>query len=311
MHININRHLFAVYWGLFSSGYDLMDKGDPFIRRICDRIGQAAVPPSVASYFALARTGGEGANPYYPRGSDLSAACFFQQKTLEEYIEFLSFCDSPSLHDPGFLPWILSLPPLLRIIEEKAGFESLFQEYRQEALTRFACVDAAMEEITGVLKDNGLYQDVFLCFAPNLLQSPYLVDYALADNTLYIIGAVFSRTAVLHEYLHLLLHDRKAFFLQMAGEKELSHFADAALLRRLGYLPDDSLSSRAHALEDCFIRSLSGVLAGEKSAGDYVRTQKELGFVILPELMERLRNLRRGERGLDAFLQQFEQLSAD
>lgn len=201
---------------------------------------------------------------------------------MEEYIEFLSFCDSPSLHDPGFLPWILSLPPLLRIIEEKAGFESLFQEYRQEALTRFACVDAAMEEITGVLKDNGLYQDVFLCFAPNLLQSPYLVDYALADNTLYIIGAVFSRTAVLHEYLHLLLHDRKAFFLQMAGEKELSHFADAALLRRLGYLPDDSLSSRAHALEDCFIRSLSGVLAGEKSAGDYVRTQKELGFVILP-----------------------------
>lgn len=177
------------------------------------------MPPSVASYFALARTGGEGANPYYPRGSDLSAACFFQQKTLEEYIEFLSFCDSPSLHDPGFLPWILSLPPLLRIIEEKAGFESLFQEYRQEALTRFACVDAAMEEITGVLKDNGLYQDVFLCFAPNLLQSPYLVDYALADNTLYIIGAVFSRTAVLHEYLHLLLHDRKAFFLQMAGEK--------------------------------------------------------------------------------------------
>ena len=293
MHININRHLFAVYWGLFSSGYDLMDKGDPFIRRICDRIGQAAVPPSVASYFALARTGGEGANPYYPRGSDLSAACFFQQKILEEYIEFLSFCDSPSLHDPGFLPWILSLPPLLRIIEEKAGFESLFQEYRQEALTRFACVDAAMEEITGVLKDNGLYQDVFLCFAPNLLQSPYLVDYALADNTLYIIGAVFSRTAVLHEYLHLLLHDRKAFFLQMAGEKELSHFADAALLRRLGYLPDDSLSSRAHALEDCFIRSLSGVLAGEKSAGDYVRTQKELGFVILPELMERLRSLRR------------------
>lgn len=112
MHININRHLFAVYWGLFSSGYDLMDKGDPFIRRICDRIGQAAVPPSVASYFALARTGGEGANPYYPRGSDLSAACFFQQKTLEEYIEFLSFCDSPSLHDPGFLP-LDPVPPAL------------------------------------------------------------------------------------------------------------------------------------------------------------------------------------------------------
>ena len=102
MNIEVNFHLFSVSCGMYLSGYDLMDRSDEIVRDIVEKLEKFSISADAKAFFSAARTDSIAVNPYYPRGSDLSVACFFVDRTWEEYRDFLTVCESPEREDPWF-----------------------------------------------------------------------------------------------------------------------------------------------------------------------------------------------------------------
>lgn len=82
MNINISKNLFNAYCGLIVNGYNMMDTTDEFVFKITSTIAQFDFDSSVYEYFSYAKTNTTPINPYYPRGSDLSVACFFLASSI-------------------------------------------------------------------------------------------------------------------------------------------------------------------------------------------------------------------------------------
>jgi hypothetical protein len=286
MCIEINKHLFASYCGLVSSGYALTDLSDPEIKLLYEQIRGMDVPASTRAYFAQARTDQIAVNPYYPRGSDISAACFFLGKPAAEFLQFIKSCASPSAQDPAFAGWIAQLGSAIEQIEPLPPFEGLWQTYRALAEKRNADAGRQVRGTQELLVQHGFATGVRLVFAPNLLQSPYLADFAFTDATLYLIATRYSETAALHEYLHTFFTHQGDLLTAILRRDGIERYVDVPKMLQIGYMQDRSTASQCHALEDCFIRGLVGSLASERIAlPDYVQMNVNMGFSAVPRLI--------------------------
>lgn len=286
MNLLINKHLFAAYCGLISSGYSLTDLSDIDIRALYNRIQKIKFDSEISDYFSFAKTNTIEVNPYYPRGSDLSAACFFLENDINEYMDFLRFCNSPSVNDEEFLKWIKNLRETLKAIENHAEFGSLFAVYEQLINNRFADIDRQLRSFRNKIK--GLYGfDVQFVFVPNLLQSKYLTDFVFKNNTLYIISNSFSQTAAAHEYFHIVLNGKKNLLGKLMKQIDIDDFVDTDAMIRFGYMQDKSIDSKINAIEDCIIRAMCGVLTEDTEA--YCKMNTECGFMGVPAMMEKIK----------------------
>lgn len=280
MKLVVHKLLFAAYCGMIASGYDLQDMSDPLVKKLCGRIEMLILPEEVCRYFMQAKTNLIAVNPYYPRGSDLSAACFFREKS--EYVRFLCDCGSPEAEEPAFLQWIDGLPQILKKIVYWPGFDSLYSDYCKCVSRKFSEVPERLEIIQARLDTINPKQKIALVFAPNLLQSKYLADYALVDNILYLISAEFSAVTAIHEYLHIALkleRDKLAYLVSNYGAE---HFVDMEYMKKLGYARVDVV----YAVEECIVRALSGVLTDVDR--EYCAQNAAIGFTAVSTMVRAL-----------------------
>ena len=235
MGLIINKHLFAAYCGLISSGYSLTDLSDNSIRALYERIQKIKFDTKMLDYFSFAKTNMVDVNPYYPRGSDLSAACFFLENDISEYIDFLRFCNSPSANDEEFIKWIKRLKESLEFIENNAEFDLLFVMYKELINKRFSDIDSHICDFQNKIKRFN-DRNVQFIFAPNLLQSKYLTDFVFKNNILYIISTSFSQISVVHEYFHILLNGKKDLLRKLIKQINIDNFVNTHTMIKFGYM---------------------------------------------------------------------------
>lgn len=285
MDIEINKHLFAAYCGLVASGYSLFNRDDAEIRMLASAINDVRFPPKVYWFFSLARTNQIAVNPYYPKGSEISSACFFLEKPLTDFLGFLESCGAKEYKDKAFIDWIYSLPDVLSTIESILDFPSLFTQYKSIVLNRLQGYQVKLRATTKTLEEYGYAGDVEIVFSPNLLQMHGMADYAFVDSKLYIIATDCFETAILHEYLHTILYKFRPQFEGLIQEYGINKFVDIARMIEFGYMTNNTLQSKCHALEDCVIRGIVGVLATTISLSDYCKMNQDMGFLFVPKII--------------------------
>ncbi len=288
MNIIINKHLFAAYCGMLKSGYDLMDLSDIAVSNVHGWVSTADFSDEIAKYFLFTKTNTVSVNPYYPLGSDLSAACFFQDKSLDEYIDFLKTCESPEACNPTFTDWIAKLPSMLQVIENHSEFNAIYQSYRNSLLTRFAHVSEQISEIEKILKSNPFNTPVSLIFAPNLLQSKFLADYVLIDNSLYVISSTFQSSTIIHEYLHLALKPARPLLIDIVLKYGLDRYVDVNKILELGYLRGTTPNDKAYVLDELLVRALCGFLDASINVPNYCSDNVQVGFHSIPQIIANL-----------------------
>ena len=286
--MNINKHLFAAYCGMIKSGYDLMDLSDEIVVNVYNWISNVDFNEKILEYFRFTKTNKIQVNPYYPRGSDLSAACFFQDKSIAEYIEFLRICESPEANNPQFIAWISKLPNILAQIENYDTFDNVYHYYCEALEQRFVDVPKQMTDIEKIVKSKPFCTQTSVVFAPNLLQSKYLADYAFAGDTLYVISGVFRNSAVIHEYLHLALKPIRGTLLNIVQSHSLNRYVNMKSMLELGYLRGYSNEDLAHTLDECLVRALCGVIDKTLDVNEYCRENVQSGFDSVPQMINML-----------------------
>lgn len=301
MSLFMNIHLFAAWCGLAGSGYSLSDQEDRQIEALCREVKRMAFPRSVLAYFSEARTDTVAVNPYYPRGSDLSCACFFLEKPIRDFFVFLSACGSPDAGDAPFESWIAGLPDVLKQVEKRDDFQRLFERYRVLSEKRFSGVDGEIERLLRRAAAAGLSADVSVTFVPNLLQSKYLADYVIVDRNLYVIASVFSENAVLHEYLHICLRDSRDALREILCRYGLEAFVNVGLMKTGGYMRDDSEDSRIRVLEECFVRAAANALCKSEAQSSFQR-DREQGFTATAAMAGAILTPQQQNGGTDAAL---------
>ena len=292
MNVEVNFHLFSAYCGMYLSGYDLMDRSDEIVRDIVEKLEKFSISADAKAFFSAARTDSIAVNPYYPRGSDLSVACFFVDRTWEEYLNFLTVCESPEREDPDFLRWIARLPDILQEIESYPLLSDLFEHYRQKVEQRFLNQIPSEGDWYRILKRLPTTKhSIQIRFAPNLLQMPYLADFVLLGKQLFVISREFSVSSAIHEVLHISLKEEVDRIRTLLERKGLEYFVRPNLLRQTGYLWDTSENSKIHAVEECIIRAVSGLMDDALQRDEYEENNRCLGFFSVAKLMRFLETI--------------------
>lgn len=260
MNLEINKNLFATWCGIIISGYNLFDKDDRGIIYLYSEIKDKLYNGNIAKHFALSKTNTVECNPYYPRASNLSVYCFYMDRQIDEYYDFLEYCGDTECRNIEFREWIEKSNYYINSIIENDEFSKLFENYINTINRRFNDIDNQINSIEHRLYKHNLLTDIEIIFAPNLLQSKYLADYVLVNNKLYIIAADFSEKTVIHEYLHIIAKSKKKEFEKLAKENDINDFVNVKEMQKLGYLKGFSLESKIHALEESFVRYYTNLL---------------------------------------------------
>ncbi len=284
--MNINKHLFAAYCGMIKSGYELMDLSDEIVVNVFNWINSTNFEKEIYDYFLFAKTNTVQVNPYYPRGSDLSAACFFQNMSINKYVDFLHVCESTERNNPKFIEWISELPHILKQIEEYPTFENIFHYYRSCLEKRFTDVSMQVAKIMDSLKSFSIESEITVIFAPNLLQAKFLADYVLVDDKLYIISGTFRSSAIIHEYLHIALKPIRSILIDTILKVGIVRYVDVNCMIELGYLRENTVEDKAHALEECIVRALVGVIDTALNLSEYYKDNLQNGFISVPRMVD-------------------------
>lgn len=285
MPIECNKELFAAYCGLIASGYDLTDEKDRAAQALALRIRTVCFSPEITAYFRHARAGRLEINPYYPRGSDLAAACFFLDRPLAECLAFLEQAGSPEAKDADFIAWIARLPRFLKKIEACGAFPALWQEHQTIIAQRGRGYQKVLTDAQSALDAHRFSDGTRLIFSPALLQAPCLADYVRRDKCLYLIASRCTMEAVLHEYLHKAVREFRPQWEALLAQADCTRFVNLERVRVAGYLRQDTAQERLHAFEDGVVRGLTGVLAGYSAHSAYARQNLKAGFLLVPSML--------------------------
>jgi predicted nucleotidyltransferase len=282
------RELFLVNIGLIHVGANFHSPADEQFCRLVENIRALDLPTEMNDWFCKARTRQVEVNPFYPRGSDLAAACFFLQDGKLNKDAYYSFLEECGTHDPigesDFREWMEHFTEILLHMLSLSGVISLWYEYENIIAERSEqwrdMVVGSQNLINGYYGNNAPE----LAFCPNLFNQ-YLADFVRLDNRLIVIAAEPNAEAMLHEALHPLVAECRSLFMEYADKHGITLFADEAAMLQMGYMADTSAESKTHVLEECFVRALSVTLSGGGSArADF---HKNSGFRLTAYLAER------------------------
>jgi len=291
--IENNKNLFYAQTGLILTGANAYDRNDAEVADLAGKIADLHFNKDVVVWFSRSKTGQVEVNPYWPRGSALSVACFFINNDDFNTNAFFSFLESAAFTDPvgidDFRAWIISLPDVLSYIDALPDARLLWDDYCKIINARVPKWNNAINEAAKTLRDFFGGSAPEIGFAPNLF-SCYSVDFVRVNNKIITIAAEPDIEIILHETLHTAVAVYREKIIRFANNFGLSGLADRKKMIELGYMADDSSGSAAHAIEECFVRAISAVLAGE--SGERLNMHSEFGFNGAPLIAARFKNVK-------------------
>ena len=187
-----NPLLCTAYTGLVASGFDMTDPEDIALQTLCAEIRKLPIDGETRAWFANAR-GENKVNPYFPKGSDISVACFFINSdtllwdTFEAFLEFTDSCGGEKM-DEQYRQWICKLPEMLARVISASGYDDLCEQYNKILQERTPGFIGKLEKASqAAARFSRSPADIR--FAPNLLQSPYCCDFVKKDEITFVISA--------------------------------------------------------------------------------------------------------------------------
>ncbi|MDR0897309.1 MAG: hypothetical protein LBN04_05575, partial [Oscillospiraceae bacterium] len=226
----INKiELFFINIGLIHAGANYHNPADAPIHELVESIRALDLPAATKNWFCSARTGQVAVNPFYPRGSNLAAACFFlQDGKLNEtaYYAFLKVCGSQDpIGEGAFRAWMSRFVEILSGMYAMPGAMALWHAYEAIVAERS---DAWRSMIASAQsKIHACYGDAApeLLFCPNLFNQ-YLADFVRPDNQIIVIAAEPNGESMLHEALHPLFAACRGWFMAYADKQPIARYAD-------------------------------------------------------------------------------------
>jgi hypothetical protein len=292
--ITNSRALFLVNIGFIHAGADFHSREDVPIVALVDEIHLLKLPADVTAWFHKARTGQVEVNPFYPRGSDLAAACFFLQDgklNIDAYYSFLAECGT---NDPigasDFRGWIEQFTEILSVMLSLPDVIPLWHKYETIVADRSGHWREMISTAQSALHTCYDKTAPNLIFCPNLFNQ-YLADFVRQDHQLIVIASEPNMESMLHEALHPLFAACRDLFVAYAEKNGIALFADEAAMLKMGYMADTLATSTAHVLEECFVRALSVALSGCESAR--IAFHRDCGFRLTPYLAEQFGEIER------------------
>ncbi|NLC68202.1 MAG: hypothetical protein GX754_05345 [Clostridiaceae bacterium] len=305
--IGVNEYLVMSYVGLVASGYELSDKNDTEIMSLVDDIRNTSFKDSAVEYFKKARSTNV-INPYWPYGSDISAACFFikdyEFNTFNDYAAFIKSCGFGG-HEDWFWDWIKGLPGVLKQIKENPGYSKLWKRYQDIIQARLNDYNRQIRIIESAIKKftNMPYS---IEFSPNLLQSPSMADFVKQGDRTVVITTYPTEISILHEFLHPFITAHRNIIVSLLPKVNPDKCFNAGRMITYGYMWDDSEDSKIHALEECFVRGitigLSSMSKQEKS--QYCKWSCDSGFLFVREVLKAMDTMDVTEENLGDFIRQ-------
>ncbi|HOP10263.1 MAG TPA: class I SAM-dependent methyltransferase [Oscillospiraceae bacterium] len=286
----VNSLLFAAYTGLVASGFDMTDPEDAALQILCENIRKLPIDTQTRAWFANAH-GENKINPYYPKGSDISVACFFINPntfcwdTFEMFLEFINSCGGEE-RDEQYCQWISQLPEMLARVSSAPRYEDLLEQYNEILQERTPGFNGEREKASrATARFSRLPADIR--FAPNLLQSPYCCDFVKKADTTFVISTSPSINGILHEFLHPFVAKYRALIIQLMKDRP-EGVADPERMKYYGYMWDDSIESYTHAAEDCIVRGLSLALSdlSQSELESAYRNSTDSGFLLVKPATE-------------------------
>jgi len=285
-----NPLLFAAYTGLAASGFDMTDPNDTALQSLCADIRNLPIDAQTRAWFANAR-GENKVNPYFPKGSDISAACFFidsgtfRWDTFEMFSEFIDSCGGEE-RDEQYCQWISRLPEMLSQVITVSGYSDLFEQYKRilrERETGFC--NELQKSSRAAARFSRSPADIR--FAPNLLQSPCCCDFVKKNEITFVIAASPDGTGILHEFLHPFVTQHRSLIAHLMQNRP-EGVADPERMKYYGYMWDDSVESYVHAAEDCIVRGLSLALSdlSKTELERAYRNSTDSGFLLVKSAAE-------------------------
>jgi len=268
----------------------MTDPKDAALQALCAEIRKLPFDAPTRAWFANAR-GDNKVNPYFPKGSDISVACFFINPdtilwdSFEAFLEFTDSCggEEPDEHD---LQWIFRLPEMLVRVNSAPGYNHLINRYEEilrERETGF--YNELQKSSRAAARFSRSPADIR--FAPNLLQSPYCCDFVKKNEITFVIAASPDGTGILHEFLHPFVTQHRSLIAHLMQNRP-EGVADPERMKYYGYMWDDSVESYVHAAEDCIVRGLSLALSdlSKTELESAYRNSTDSGFLLVKPAAE-------------------------
>jgi len=305
--IRVNEYLFMSYVGLVASGYELSDKNDTEIMRLVDDIRNTSFKDSAVEYFKKARSTNV-INPYWPYGSDISTACFFIKgykfNTFDDYVAFIKNCGFGG-HEGWFWDWIKKLPDVLREIKENPGYWRLWKRYQDIIQARLDDYNRQIKNIESVV-NKFTKMPYSIEFSPNLIQSPGMADFVKQGDRTVVITTYPIEISILHEFLHPFIAARRNMIASLLPKVNLDKCFNKEKMITYGYKWDDSVESKIHALEECFVRGISIGISNmsRQEKAQYCKWSCDSGFLFVSEVLKAIETIDITEDNLSDFIRQ-------
>lgn len=305
--IRVNEYLFMSYVGLVASGYELTDKNATEIMSLVDDIKNTGFKDSAIEYFKKARST-NAINPYWPYGSDISAASFFiKDFTFSNFDDYTAFIKSAGFdgHDNWFWDWIKELPDVLSQIKDSPEYSRLWKRYQDIIKTRLNHYNRQIKAIESVVNKftNMPYS---IEFSPNLLQSPGMADFVKQGDRTVVITTYPTEIAILHEFLHSFIAAHRNVLVNFLQKINLDRCINIESMKTYGYMWDDSEDAKVHALEECFVRGISigNSNMSKQEKAQYCKWSCDSGFLFVSEILKAMDTMDITEDNLGDFIQQ-------
>ena len=282
--IHKNRKLFYVATGLVHSGAKAYDHDDAEVLALVNQIMKLNIPKNISEWFLRARTGQVEVNPYWPRGSAAAMACFFANDGYFDIDTCLSFFDSTgAMIDPidseDFRLWISDLPKVISYFEETELMQALWEKYCRIVDSRASKWDKSIKQAIKAATDFFGENLPEMSFSPNLFAA-YNTDFVRIRSRITTIASEPDVESILHETLHIAVAVHRDKIIEFAKRNGLNDFANQDKMIELGYMVDDTAVSISHAIEECFVRAMSVVLANKND--ERLQAHAKYGFNSVP-----------------------------
>ncbi len=266
----------AIYYALLGCGYDFYAVEKP--AGLVDKI-KSFISKDRFSFFAAIKQKTCSVYPYWPIAAILETACFFLNSTDAEFTDFKAFKNkimaaaniSDIEKDSALWEWIKDFPLSLKQVMEDNDFQAYFEwekDWVKKQNTNFAEELAIIQDYLNMCSKLYSSPAKRISIVLNPIKCAYSADYHLNGDCFVFCSGSFSPEAIIHEFLHHLVHNTV-----------LSN-SEAILRKRTeypdidpSYYLDDDQAGRLNAFEEYLVRSLTKSIISKKSPkclDDYV-----------------------------------------